>query len=110
MDLKNNEVILKKEIEKLNYKVGAISESVNILTKKALQEVISNLDEEWTDVFVTIENKLYVVEIATCDNEKDIQVYTDYKYFAKYGNLEECYENDSITEKQYKSLKNWLIK
>lgn len=94
--------ILKKEIIKLNYEVGSIDKNINTLTQKAIKEVIENLDEEYTDVFVTIRKKLYVIEIATVDmKEKDINVYTGYQYFAKYGNLYEHYENEDITEEQY---------
>lgn len=94
--------ILKNEIIKLNYEVGSIDKDINNLTKKAVKEVIKNLDEEYTDVFVTIRKKLYVIEIATMYmKEKDINVYTGYKYFTKYGNLYEHYENEDITEEQY---------
>ena len=64
--------MIKTEILKRGFEVGCINRDLESLTKVALDKVKQNLDEEYTDVFVTIRGKLYVVEISTVDNEKDI--------------------------------------
>lgn len=99
--IKDNVSMLIDSIKGLNYEVGIIDSELNSLTKKAIKEIIDNIDEEYTDLFITIRKKLYVIEIATVDNEKDIFYYKAYDYFRKYGNLDECYECGSITEEQY---------
>lgn len=96
--------MIKTEILKRGFEVGCINRDLESLTKVALDKVKQNLDEEYTDVFVTIRGKLYVVEISTVDNEKDINVYKGSEYFTKYGNLDDCYDNGDITEEQYVSF------
>ena len=43
------------------------------------------VDEEHTDVKVSINRKPYVVEIATVDNEKDFSVLSKAEYINRYG-------------------------
>ena len=98
-----NEII--KNIKGLGYELGCYDNSLNSLTKKALKEVIKHLDEESSDIFLMIRNKLYVVEIATVNNEKDIKLYDGLSYFRQYGNLEDALDNNDISEEVYKQYR-----
>lgn len=93
--------MIKNEIKKKGFEVGCLNRDLNSFTNVALNKVKQNIDEEYTDVFITIRGKLYVVEISTVDNEKDINVYNGSEYFSKYGNLDESYDNGDITKEQY---------
>lgn len=81
---------------------------MNKLTNRELKEVIKYLDEESNDVFLMIRNKLYVVEITTVDNEKDIKLYDGLSYFRQYGNLEDDLDNNDISEKLYNQYKELI--
>lgn len=101
-----NEII--KKIKSIGYELGCYDNSLSKLTNKALKEVIKHLDEESTDVFLMMRNKLYVVEIATVGNEKDIKLYDGLSYFRQYGNLEDALDNNDITEKLYNEYKELI--
>lgn len=105
---KDNVKALKKAIDGLGYKVGIVDKDLNKLDRKAFKEILSSLEEDYTDVFITMNNELYVVEIATVDNEKDVMYYEGYQYFKKYGNLYDAYEVGDITEEQYNDMCNIL--
>lgn len=97
---------IENKVNKLGYELGCYSKQLDkILTKKALNQVLSRLEEEYTDVFLRIRRKLYIVSIATVDNEKDISLYTDTEYFSRFGNLEECLDFGDITETEYNKIK-----
>lgn len=104
---------MKKQIEKrindLGYKLGCYSKELdNVLTKKALGQVLVGLEEDYTDLFIRIRKKLYIVSIATVDNEKDIMLYTGTQYFARFGNLDDSFDYGDITKTEYKSFKKVL--
>lgn len=100
---------IENKIKKLGYKVGCYDNSLdNILTKKALEKVLNNLEYDYTDIFLRINKKLYIVSISTVDNEKDVNIYTDIQYFSRFGNFEECLDNGDITKEEYDRIKNYV--
>lgn len=97
--------ILKKILE-LGYELGSYDDYLDeILSQKEVDKVLDNLDQEYTDIFLTIKKELYVIEIATIEKEKDIKIFKGLEYFRKYGNLEDALENQDITQLQYNKLK-----
>lgn len=107
MDFIKEEIV--KKINELGFKVGTYDEDIsNIITKKALKTILENLQEEYTDLFLNIRRNLYVVSISTVDNEKDILIYKDIEYFRQFGNLEDAFENEDITEEQYNRIKQFI--
>lgn len=97
---------IENRIKQLGYELGCYSKQLDkILTKKALNQVLSRLEEEYTDVFIRIRRKLYIVSIATVDNEKDISIYSDTEYFSRFGNLEDALDFGDITETEYNKIK-----
>lgn len=101
-----NEII--KKIKSMGYELGCYDDSLSKLTNKALKEVIKYLDEDSSDVFLMIRNKLYVVEITTVDNEKDVKLYEGLNYFRQYGNLEDALDNNDISENLYNQYKELI--
>ena len=76
MDFIKEEIV--KKINELGFKVGTYDKDISeIITKKALKTILENLQEEYTDVYITIRKKLYIVSISTVNNEKDILIYKD---------------------------------
>ncbi|MFR5154456.1 MAG: hypothetical protein ACLTF2_08015 [Clostridia bacterium] len=107
MDFIKEEIV--KKINELGFKVGTYDKDISeIITKKALKTILENLQEEYTDVYITIRKKLYIVSISTVNNEKDILIYKDIEYFRQFGNLEDAFENEDITEEQYNRIKKFI--
>lgn len=107
MDFIKEEIV--KKINELGFKVGTYDKDISeIITKKALKTILENLQEEYTDVYITIRKKLYIVSISTVNNEKDILIYKDIEYFRQFGNLEDAFENEDITEEQYNKIKQFI--
>lgn len=107
MDFIKEEIV--KKINELGFKVGTYDKDISeIITKKALKTILENLQEEYTDVYITIRKKLYIVSISTVDSEKDILIYKDIEYFRQFGNLEDAFENEDITEEQYNRIKKFI--
>ena len=107
MDFIKEEIV--KKINELGFKVGTYDKDISeIITKKALKTILENLQEEYTDVYITIRKKLYIVSISTVNNEKDILIYKDIEYFRQFGNLEDAIENEDITEEQYNRIKKFI--
>lgn len=98
---------IEEKLEELGLEIGCYCNRLDSLltTKKLLNKVLDNLEQEHTDVFITVRGNLYVVEISTVDNEKDIALYTGVAYFSKYGNLEDALDNEDITQDQYAEIK-----
>lgn len=98
---------IEQKLEELGFEMGCYCNRIDsvITTKKALSKVLDNLDQEHTDVFITVKKNLYVIEISTVDNEKDIDLFTGVAYFRKYGNLEDALDNEDITKDQYEEIK-----
>ena len=61
--------MIKTEILKRGFEVGCINRDLESLTKVALDKVKQNLDEEYTDVFVTIRGKLWEIDIIVITDE-----------------------------------------
>ena len=107
MDFIKEEIV--KKINELGFKVGTYDKDISeIITKKALKTILENLQEEYTDVYITIRKKLYIVSISTVNNEKDILIYKDIEYFRQFGSLEDAFENEDITEEQYNRIKKFI--
>lgn len=100
---------INNKVKSLGFKIGCYSKKLDkVLNEENINSVLNNLDEEHIDLFIPFEDRIYVVEISTVDNEKDIEVYSAYDYFSKYGNLEDALENEDITNEQYEKIKNKL--
>lgn len=100
---------IENKIKSLGYEVGCCDEMLNILTTTATNKVLGYLNEEYTDVFITMRrNADVVVEISTVDNEKDVIVYSMTDYFKMYGNLEEALDNGKISQSKYNQIKRLL--
>ena len=102
---------IENKVKSLGYEIGCYSKELDtVLTAKALKRVLTALEEEYTDIYLTIRRKLYVVSISTVDNDKDIKLYDGVSYFNQFGldNLEDAFEYGQITEAQYKSIKKQL--
>lgn len=84
MSNKNYEII-KKKIEDLGLTIGCYDPLVEKLNKENLNKILSSIEEEYTDVDIKINEKDYVVEIATVDNEKDLQILSRSEYIRRYG-------------------------
>lgn len=100
---------IENKINELGYEVGCYDKELDkVLTKKALGRVLNALDEEYTDLYLRIRRKLYIVSISTVDNEKDVNLYTASQYFSRFGNLDDALDYGDITEAEYNSLKKVL--
>lgn len=96
---------IENRINQLGYELGCYDTTLdNILTKKALNQVLSRLEEEYTDVFIRIRRKLYIVCISTVDSEKDVVIYPSEQYFSLFGNLEEHLDLGDITQSEYDKI------
>lgn len=99
---------IENKVKELGYELGCYSKNLdNILTKKALNQILNRLDEDYTDLFIRIRRKLYVVSIATVDNEKDVVMYSDKEYFGMFGNLDDALDEGIITKAEYNKLRAW---
>lgn len=101
---------MKKQIESkiadLGYKLGCYDDEIDsILTKKTLPQVLTGLEEDYTDLFIRVRRKLYIVSISTVDDEKDVNIYTAKEYFGQFGNLEDALDEGIITESEYNKLR-----
>ena len=103
--IKNVKERIVKRVEELGCVLGCYDKSLDkVLTTPALKKVLVNLEQEYTDLFLNIKKELYVVEIATVDNEKDIKLFKAVDYFSQYGNLEDALDNGYITQTQYNKI------
>lgn len=81
-----NKEILSREVGKIGYTLGCYDTDLETISKHALKKVIDNIDQEYTDVEISVNRKKYIVEIATVDNEKDFSLISKRDYINKYGN------------------------
>jgi hypothetical protein len=95
---------LKKQSEK--YTIGCYSEDMEKVPQKELQKIIDVLGQEYTDIYIHIRGKLYIVELATVDNEKDFVLLEGTQYFSRYGEdtLENALENEEVTREEYNRI------
>lgn len=87
-----NREIIEKELKEKGYKLGYWSTLMELLPKKQLEKVITNMFyQEDTDVL--IRRRLYVVEIDEVDGEINFSVLSQEEYISRYGDErwdEEC--------------------
>ena len=81
----NNKEIIEKKVAELGYKIGCWDNNIEKLSRLNLNKVLRHLEEEYTDVSVDIDMEKYIVEIATVDNEKDLNMLSDKSYESRYG-------------------------
>jgi len=85
--------LLDNKIKELGFKkLGCYNSDLEKLTKEDLDNVLNNIEFASTDVQVSINNKKYIVEIMTCDNEIDFDVLEKQVYISRYGIFEEDYD------------------
>lgn len=82
---KTNKQRLVEKLDKVGCVLGCWDNKIELLTDYSLRKVLAVVDEEYTDVKVSINRKPYVVEIATVDNEKDFSVLSKAEYINRYG-------------------------
>lgn len=82
--MRNKEIIVSK-IEALGYELGCYNDGVERISKKELAKVLEALEQEHTDIIISIRKKQYVVEVATVDNEKDLNIRTLDDYVSEFG-------------------------
>ena len=82
---KTNKQRLLEKLDKVGCVLGCWDNKIELLTDYSLRKVLAVVDEEHTDVKVSINRKPYVVEIATVDNEKDFSVLSKAEYINRYG-------------------------
>lgn len=97
---------IEQAVTALGYEIGCYNKLMDKLSKVALKKVLAELEQEYTDIYINIDRKLHIVEIATVDNEKDFTVRSAIEYFSNYGNLEDALDNGYITERQYQQIKS----
>lgn len=96
---------IETRIAELGFDPGCLGSEFDLskMTKKALwQDIIPNLEEDYTDVFFRIRGKLYVCSIATVGYEKDVLLRTGYQYFDEFGGIADAFDVGKITEDEYK--------
>lgn len=81
----NNKEIIEKKVAELGYKIGCWDNNIEKLSRLNLNKVLRYLEEEYTDVLVDVDREKYIVEIATVDNEKDLNMLSDKSYESQYG-------------------------
>ena len=92
------------ELEMRGLKLGCYNSSLDrILTKKAFNQIVDNLEFGYTDLFLRIRRKLYIVSIEPVDSEVDLGIRTGLEYFSQFDNLEDALENNDISEDEYRA-------
>lgn len=76
---------IKNKVEELGCSIGCYDNTIEKLDAANLHKVLYHIDEEYTDVDVKINDKDFVVEIATVGSEKDLQVLSKMEYINRYG-------------------------
>ncbi|MDX5808367.1 hypothetical protein [Bacillus cereus group sp. BfR-BA-02730] len=96
-ELKDNQnrELIEKKIEKMDeyFELGCYDSLIENLSIEELNKVLERLEEECTDVAVVMDNKTYVVEIKTVDDEKDLHVLSADEYKRRYGVSEEDFND-----------------
>lgn len=92
------------ELGKIGYSLGCYDKDLDrLLTKKAFNQIVDNLGFGYTDVFVRIRRRLYIVSIEPVDTEIDLSIKTALEYFGQFDNLEDAYNYGEISEDEYKA-------
>lgn len=82
---KINKDIIENKVKKLGYEIGCYNEDIDKISSKELKNVLDALEQEHTDIRIKVRKKEFVVEIATVDNEKDLNMKTLEEYISLYG-------------------------
>ena len=96
--------VIHARIDELGFESGCLGAEFDLskMTKKALwQQVLPNLDEDATDVFLRIRGRLYVCSISTVYNEKDVVFRTGYQFFDEFGGIADAFDCGKISEEEY---------
>ena len=86
----NNTELLKKVVEKFDYKLGIVAKEIEELEKPQVYKIIHNITGDDTDVKVYLGKKPYIVEISWVagspdGNETDFQIISAAEYKSRYG-------------------------
>ena len=80
-----NKKRFKLAIEELGCTQGCYDKDLEKLPYTEVVKVMDELDQEYTDVKVHIGKDLYIVEIATVDGQKDLNLLSALEYSTRYG-------------------------
>lgn len=80
-----NKDIIEKKVTELGCKIGCWNNDIEKLSRLNLNKVLRGLEEEYTDVLVDVDKEKYIVEIATVDDEKDLNMISKKAYENQYG-------------------------
>ena len=106
---------MKKQIEQrlseIGYKLGNYDNQIDSLLtdKEALDKVLNNLNSGSIDLFIRVNDKLYIINIVHIENEErevDIYLENNEEYFSVAGTLDTALDYGNITQEEYNYYKN----
>lgn len=68
------------------YTLGCYNEKIDQLKPASLKKVLEAVEEECTDIKVTLNGMPHIVEVATVDSERDLNIMTLKEYRNTYRN------------------------
>lgn len=74
-----------------DYTIGCWDDKIEQMSLYALRKFLKELHYESTDIIVTINRKVHVIEVNIMDKEIDFSVLTKAEYIDRYG--DEKFEN-----------------
>lgn len=83
-----NRKLIEDKLKTITYcdaKIGTYDSLMEKVNESDMQVILDFVDEGWIDIPVDIDNKKYVVEIETVENEVDFHVISAEDYEKKYG-------------------------
>lgn len=81
----NKERII-KFLKAKGYVVGCWDNKIEQMTLYSLGKMLKSIYDDSTDIIVSINRKVHVVEVCFMDNEVDFTVLTKKEYIDRYGN------------------------
>lgn len=81
----SNKEVIENKVKLLGLDLGCYNNIIEKIGKKELSKILNELDQEYTDVVVNMRGKIFVVEIATVDREKDFDIKNKAEYIDLYG-------------------------
>lgn len=84
-----NKETIEVKIKSLGYSMGCYDNDINKLNESEVKNILNNLDQDYTDIKVTLNKSVYIIELATVDNEKDLNMLSLIEYNDRYGEFEE---------------------
>lgn len=85
----NNKELIESKIIELGYALGCYDTLINRLDKSEVEKIIKELESEYTDIKVEFNKNIYMIELSTVDNEKDLNMLSISDYIDRYGEIEE---------------------